>query len=90
LVLVLALAACASTITTPFSSANLRGCWIERRADGVTWTQRWFPARGGWRGDQLTYFPVGEPEHSGFRLERDHEGAWQLCHLVYGMPHVPH
>lgn len=75
-----------SCASVPFSSANLRGCWIERGADGAVSTMRWFPERGGWRGDELIYLPDHETAHQAFRLERDGAG-WRLCPL--DEPHGP-
>ncbi len=85
---ILVLTACA-TAPAPPPFDHLRGCWIDRRADGVVATMRWFPqTNGAWRGDQLTYFPDGgEPALQAYRLERDRAGPWQLCPLDY--PHGP-
>jgi hypothetical protein len=84
----IALTACA-TAPAPPPFNHLRGCWIERRADGVTATMRWVrQSVSDWKGDQLTYFPSGgEPAHQGYRLQQEQTGDWLICPLDDSLPH---
>lgn len=68
--------------------AALRGCWIERRGE-QTVTQRWFPERGGWRGDELTYFPAGDPDPARWRLQPARGGGWEMCMVELAMASAP-
>jgi hypothetical protein len=72
------LAACATL--RPPAPDDLRGCWIERDADGGAKTMRWFPEGDVWRGEAIHY-PRGSTSRST-RLRLDWEsGSWRICAL---------
>jgi hypothetical protein len=71
-------AACATETARTFPPEALRGCWIERRADGNTSTMRWFPARADlWNGDYVIYGPAAQLS-GRFTLEQQN-GRWVYC-----------
>lgn len=73
-----------ATAPDPAGPGALRGCWIERRGD-QTITQRWFPKGDAWQGDELTYFPQGDPDPGRWRLEPAQAGAgWSMCMVELG------
>jgi len=93
LLLAALLSACASAAPRVQGPESLRGCWIERAADGATRTLRWFPdgaAPGSWRGDLVTY-PAGggEPAQQAFRIHATAADpfGWAVCPL--DEPHGP-
>ncbi len=88
LALMLAVAACATTSAQ--GTGALRGCWIERRGE-QTITQRWVPESGGvWRGDELTYFPQGDPDPVRWRLKPGGDAApWSMCMVELSMMSSP-
>ncbi|KAF0174471.1 MAG: hypothetical protein IV086_18505 [Hyphomonadaceae bacterium] len=83
------LSACAAAAPVAPDASALRGCWIERRGD-QTITQRWFPEDGGWRGDEITYFQKGDPEHGRWKLTPGDDAApWRMCMVELAMASAP-
>lgn len=82
------LAACATPVA-PVGPDLLRGCWIERRGEN-TITQRWVPRGDDWHGDELTYFPAGDPDRVLWKLIRGGDAApWSMCMVEQNMMSSP-
>lgn len=85
----LLVSACATGPALDAGASALRGCWIERRGE-QTITQRWFPEPGSWRGDELTYFPKGDPEPGRWQLKQGGDAApWSMCMVELNMMSAP-
>lgn len=85
----LLLGACASAPTPGTPPAAIRGCWAEHRGQNTV-TQRWFPRDGGWRGDEITYLPAGEPDAVRWKLQRGGDAApWSMCMVELSMASSP-
>jgi hypothetical protein len=80
--LLLFVAGCASTPSELAPADQLRGCWINRNAGGVT-TMRWLPDRTRpevLAGARLIYRQTGSPTPTRYALEPSDEGA-SFCEL---------
>jgi hypothetical protein len=79
----LALAACASAPPAASGPEALKGCWIEKTADGAR-TMRWFEYAGAWRGEAVYYSDDIPPQAAELNLELD-GGDARICRAFDGL-----